>query len=46
MDEFCDFFSPVFFHTLDLTLCIDWDVPGLLVAQVDWSVSKLMHKHD
>ena len=54
MTVFCDFFSLFFFHTLDLTLCVDRDVHGVmpevlrgpLVAQVDQLVSRLMHKHD
>ena len=48
MTEFVAF-SLFFFHALDLTLCVDQDVPGmmphvlcgLLVAQVDQLVSKL-----
>ena len=48
MNEFCDFYL-FFFCALDLTLCIDWVVPGMmpevlcgpLVAGVDLSVSKL-----
>ena len=27
MSDFVLFFSPIFFCTLDLQLCIDWDVP-------------------
>ena len=47
-------FLSLLLHTPGLSLCIDRDIPwvmsdvlsGLLIAQVEWSVSRLMCKHE